>query len=104
MANLLSSPDVDRNLRHRLFGAIEYFIVSHDLYPEEEHVPIGLIDDILLSLSVIRDLRDVHGAELIYENWDGTAQQIDNLLNLEFDKLQIEYQDLYSELMDYMGF
>ena len=93
------------HLRLRLFAVVGYFIIPKDLYPEDVHGPIGYIDDLMLCLHVLRDVRDYYGIDIIVNSWNEKSEtEVSYYLDSKFEELTKEYCQLYDEIQDYLGF
>tara|TARA_B110000285_G_C14774637_1_gene445627 strand:+ start:45 stop:461 length:417 start_codon:yes stop_codon:yes gene_type:complete len=104
ICDLIIDDDLTKSVRARLFAVIGYFIIPQDLYPEEEHGPIGYVDDLMLVIFVLRDIREVEGVGKLYYHWKSERVELDNILDTEFESLVDNYTDLYQELIEFMGF
>jgi|TARA_B100001971_G_C17750495_1_gene315215 uncharacterized membrane protein YkvA (DUF1232 family) len=103
MCNLLNSIALDQNHRNDLFVAIGYFVIPKDLYSESIFGPIGYIDDILLSIYVLRKIKEKYGIEEVYEYWDGDYNVLEKLLSSDFKKLKKEYLELFNSMLKFCG-
>jgi uncharacterized membrane protein YkvA (DUF1232 family) len=96
--------DVDLNADDRLivYGAIGYFFVPDDVYPEEIHGQIGYIDDVILSLYILNEINNsVLGSEILKRNWDSNIN-IEQLENHLAD-LQEKYPSIYIDVLSHIG-
>ena len=101
MVSLIDESDLPQFHKSKLFSAIGYFILPKDLYPEDKHGAIGYIDDILLSIHVIKEIQEAHYP--IEEYWSG-GDNLNLITTTYFEIAKKEYIDLYNELIEYMGF
>jgi uncharacterized membrane protein YkvA (DUF1232 family) len=98
----------DRNLnqKHRtmLLTSIGYFMLPQDLYPEDTLGPIGFIDDLMIILFVLREIKDEYGIDEIMMYWKSERELLENLLNEDFNLLLSENMALYNEVIQFVGF
>ena len=65
----LLDQDINQDLRLKICGAIAYYVVPMDVIPEEIYGPYGYIDDIFISVYVLRRIADIHGYDFLQEVW-----------------------------------
>jgi uncharacterized membrane protein YkvA (DUF1232 family) len=104
LVSLTEEIDLSQDLRMKLFSVIGYFIIPKDLYPEDEHGALGYIDDILISLFVIKQIEEKYDYEMLEHHWTGDKDVLKEILHKDFIEAQSEYIELYNELMNYFGF
>jgi uncharacterized membrane protein YkvA (DUF1232 family) len=68
-SRLFSSDGLDREARGLVSAVLAYFVVPHDILPEEELGPYGLIDDLYVAAHVFRLLRRMLPRELLADAW-----------------------------------
>ena len=104
LIKLLDDSDIPNSTRSKLFTVIGYFFVEKDIYPEDEHGAIGYIDDILASLTVISEVIKIIGIEAVKSYNDDKSIDLMDLLTNKFNDAQSDYNELYNEVIDYLGF
>jgi uncharacterized membrane protein YkvA (DUF1232 family) len=104
LVSLTEEIDLSQDLRMKLFSVIGYFIIPKDLYPEDEHGAFGYIDDILISLFVIKQIEERYDYEMLEHHWTSDKDVLKEILHKDFIEAQSEYIELYNELMNYFGF
>lgn len=100
---LLKDPKVTKKFRIKLLGAIGYFIIPDDIYPEDEHGPIGYVEDIMLLQHVFREINSEIGRKPLSRNWNGTEDDLVMLLGEGYKTLTEAYPVLYKEVLNYTG-
>lgn len=103
LGKLTLSTEIDLKDKKRLYLAIGYFVIPYDLYSEETFGPIGYIDDLLLSLHVLDELKRKHEIECILEHWDLELSIIETLLNDDLPQLKRSYPKIYTKLKSYVA-
>ena len=105
LCELLSQKELSREMRLEISAAIAYYVVPDDIIPEEVYGPYGYIDDIFISVYVLRKVADEFGYEYLQNLWkhDSNVKEImddcyDNSLELLEDKVHAVLS--YVGLMD----
>lgn len=104
LSNMLMTPGLEPAQRHRLFAVLGYLILPEDLYPESELGPEGFADDIMLSLTVMRNVADVMGIDVVLDAWDGDQAEMEWMLHEGLSGLIESRTELYQRVMTFMGF
>ena len=100
---LLNDSKITKDYRIKLLGAIGYFIIPDDLYPEDEHGPIGYVEDIMLLQHIFREINDKFHKKPLVRNWSGTEEELTLLLGKKHKELTEAYPVLYKEVLSYTG-
>ena len=94
LCDLLSQEDIDRQMRLEISAAIAYYVAPDDIIPEEIYGPYGYIDDIFISVYILRKVADALGYDYLQDLWkhDSNVKEImddcyDNSLELLVDKV-----------------
>ena len=66
----LLDEDVDKEDRIKINAAISYYVVPMDIIPEEIYGPYGYIDDIFISVYVLKFLAEKYSYDFLQEAWD----------------------------------
>ena len=95
--------DISPNIRKDLCGAIAYYVVPMDVIPEKEYGPYGYIDDIYLSVYVLRIVASEYGYEFIQKIWN-KPQDIKNVMDdCESKALEILKEKQINAILTYIG-
>lgn len=95
--------EIKRELRLEICGAIAYYVVPMDVIPEQLYGPYGYIDDIFISVYVLRRVADEYGYEFIQKVWnheDDIKEVMDDCYDKSIDIL--ENEDIKS-ILKYIG-
>ena len=94
LCDLLSQKEIKKDLRLEISAAIAYFVAPDDIIPEEIYGPYGYIDDIFISVYILRKVADEFGYDYLQNLWkhDSNVKEImddcyDNSLELLEDKV-----------------
>ena len=98
---LIDVDEIDEDSRRDIFVCMGYFLLSHDIVPEDIFGPKGLIDDLLLSLHVLNKIQDKYELDLIYDFWSSDYNKLKMLINEDFIHLKEKYIDIYKKTLKY---
>ena len=94
LCDLLSQKEIKKDMRLEISAAIAYFVAPDDIIPEEIYGPYGYIDDIFISVYILRKVADALGYDYLQDLWkhDSNVKEImddcyDNSLELLEDKV-----------------
>lgn len=100
---LTISNEISIKMRSRLYIAMGYFIAPYDLYSEETFGAIGYVDDLILILTVLNEIKNELGIEPIYELWDGDLDELSSLLESGLKKISTAYPELREKVLKYLS-
>lgn len=69
LCNLLTQEELSKELRLKISAAIAYYVIPNDVVPEEEYGPYGYIDDIFVSVHVLREVAEEYGYDYLQQFW-----------------------------------
>ena len=105
LCDLLSQKEISRQMRLEISAAIAYYVAPDDIIPEEIYGPYGYIDDIFISVYVLRKVAKEFGYEFLQDLWkhETDVKEVmddcyDNSLELLEDKVHAVLS--YVGLMD----
>ena len=95
--------DIPRELRLAVNSAIAYFVAPIDYLSEEEFGAYGYIDDIFLSIFVIRMAADELGYDFLQKLWP-TEEDIEHvLISCYAETLDILNEEDINQILSYAG-
>lgn len=103
LGKLSLSTEIDLQDKKRLYLAIGYFVIPYDLYSEDTFGPIGYIDDLLLAIHVLNEIKKKHEIECILEHWGLEFSIIENLINDQLPALKKAYPKMFAKLKSYVS-
>ena len=105
LCSILKSTILPQSLRADIYLTFGYLYYPEDLYPEEEHGPLGFLDDLMLILVVLRKcaIKEKIGIEFIEEHITGLDYSVNQLLTSDFDTITNENKKLFDELLSVTG-
>ena len=85
--------DIKKEIRLEICGAIAYYVVPMDVIPEQIYGPYGYIDDIFISVYVLKKIAEKYSYDLLQEVWENDNDieaVIDDCYEKSFDVLEDE--------------
>ena len=113
LCDLLSQKEISREMRLEISAAIAYYVAPDDIIPEEIYGPYGYIDDIFVSVYVLRKVAKEFGYDFLQNLWkhETDVKEVmddcyDNSLELLEDKVHavLSYDGLIDELFFIFNF
>lgn len=102
LCDLLSQKEINKDLRLEISAAIAYYAVPDDIIPEEIYGPYGYIDDIFISVYVLRKVADEFGYEYLQKLWKHDSNVREIMDNCYENTLELLEEKVYPILV-YVG-
>jgi uncharacterized membrane protein YkvA (DUF1232 family) len=105
LTKLIEHSSVPADLRAKCFIALGYFLVPDDVFSEQEHGPIGFVEDVMVALFVHRSIMERLGDEgelLVIKVTTGSHTAYQNLI-ADFDKQLGQYEHHYLQALRHTG-
>ena len=99
----LLDEDIDKEDRIKINAAISYYVVPMDVIPEQIYGPYGYIDDIYITVYVLRNVAEKYGYDLLQEVWDfpnDVKEVMDDCYEKSFEVLE---DDQIESILAYVG-
>ena len=103
LCNLLEK-DIPQELRKDVCAAIGYYVVPMDVIPEQIYGPHGYVDDVYLSVFILKLVADECGYDLLQEVWDKPEDIKTVLDECETKALEILKDEDIKAVLTYVGF
>jgi uncharacterized membrane protein YkvA (DUF1232 family) len=87
LCNVYYDERTSPKIRLVLSSALSYFVLLKDIIPDENDDLVGYIDDVYVSLFVLKKIVDFADPVLITDNWEGEENVID-LIEDDYSKLK----------------
>ncbi len=100
----LLEKDISQNLRKDVCVAIGYYVVPMDVIPEQVYGPHGYVDDVYLSVYVLKRVADEYGYDLLQEVWDKPEDIKTVIDECETQALEILKDEDIEAVLTYAGF
>lgn len=102
LTDVLHQEILSPELRLRVSGAIAYYVVPNDVIPEDEYGPYGYIDDIFISVYVLREVADEFGYQILQDLWELDTDVKDVMDNCYTKSVEI-LEDQIDLILAYVG-
>lgn len=102
LTEVLNEKSITRDLRLDISAAIAYYVVPMDVIPEQIYGPYGYIDDIYVTVYVIKKVADVMGYKFLANLWEGKGE-LQSVVDECHDKALEVLEDKKDEILVYVG-
>ena len=102
LTEVLNDSKVNQDLRLKISAAIAYYVVPMDVIPEQVYGPYGYIDDIFITVYVMKKIEDILGYEFLEYYWEGTGE-LETVVNECYERSREVLQDKTEEILSYVG-
>ena len=102
LCDCLNSKQLSSGLRLNISAAIAYYVVPMDIIPEQVFGPYGYIDDIYISVYVLRKVVNQYGHDFLQDLWTDD-ESIEDVLNTCFEESVKILQDQVDDILSYVG-
>ncbi len=102
LCNLLSQEIIKKDMRLEISAAIAYYVAPDDIIPEEIYGPYGYIDDIFISVYVLRKVANEFGYEFLQNIWNHETDVKDVMDDCYNHSLELLEDKVYS-ILAYVG-
>lgn len=100
---LLRDVMIDSSIRQKLLAGIGYLVIPNDLFPEDEHGPIGYVEDIMLLIHIFRLINTERGKTPLVRNWSRSEDELKEMLTKDFEELKNSFPLLFEEVIKFTG-
>ena len=100
---LLRDVMIDSTIRQKLLAGIGYLVIPNDLFPEDEHGPIGYVEDIMLLIHIFRLINSERGKTPLVRNWSRSEDELKEMLTKDFEELKNSFPLLFEEVIKFTG-
>ena len=102
LCDCLNSPELNSELRLNISAAIAYYVVPMDVIPENIYGPYGYIDDIYISVFVLRKVAHELGYDFLQELWSDD-EDVENIIEICFKESVDVLGDKVEDILTYVG-
>ena len=102
LCDLLSQKEISREMRLEISAAIAYYVAPDDIIPEEIYGPYGYIDDIFVSVYVLRKVAKEFGYEFLQNLWKHETDVKDVMDDCYDNSLEL-LEDKVHAVLSYVG-
>lgn len=102
LCSCLDYKELNSDLRLSISAAIAYYVVPMDIIPETIYGPYGYIDDIYISVFVLRKVAHELGYEFLQKLWEDD-EDIENIIEICFNETVEVLDDKVEDILTYVG-
>ena len=102
LCDLLSQKEISREMRLEISAAIAYYVAPDDIIPEEIYGPYGYIDDIFVSVYVLRKVAKEFGYDFLQNLWKHETD-IKEVMDDCYDNSLELLEDKVHAVLSYVG-
>jgi uncharacterized membrane protein YkvA (DUF1232 family) len=102
LTELLDEKDLTPNLRLRISAAIAYYVVPMDVIPEQIYGPYGYIDDIYITVYIIKQIGSEFGFNFLERHWEGEGK-LELVVEECYEKSLEVLEDQTKIILEYVG-
>lgn len=74
LTDILNENNIDSIIRLKISAALAYFVAPYDVIPEKIYGPMGYVDDIYVTIIVLKDIADDLGLGYLESLWKGDKE------------------------------
>ncbi|MEA4956569.1 hypothetical protein SDC9_07704 [bioreactor metagenome] len=103
LCDILDDKRISADLRLKISAGISYYVVPMDVIPETIYGPYGYIDDIYLTVYVLKEVTKIHGYELLEQFWH-SGEKISDVMDICFEKSkEVLEESQINDILNYVG-
>ena len=103
LCDILDDERISADLRLKISAGISYYVVPMDIIPEAIYGPYGYIDDIYLTVHVLKEVVKIHGYGLLERFWQ-LDENISEIMEICFEKAEeVLEENQINEILIYVG-
>lgn len=95
--------DIPKDLRKDISGAIAYYVIPMDVIPEQLYGPHGYIDDVYITVYVLKRVANECGYDFIQKIWDKDEDVKNVIDDCESKALEVLKEDEIEAILNYVG-
>lgn len=102
LTEILNEKKINQDLRLDISAAIAYYVVPMDVIPEQIYGPYGYIDDIYITVYVIKKIANELGYEMLEILWEGEGD-LEMVVKDCYEKSLEVLEDKTETILSYVG-
>lgn len=73
LIDILNEKKIDPVIRLKISAALAYFVAPYDIIPEKIYGPMGFVDDIYITVLVLKNIKNELGMGYLESLWKGNG-------------------------------
>ena len=102
LCSCLDFKEMSSDLRLSISAAIAYYVVPMDVIPETIYGPYGYIDDIYITVFVLRKIAHEFGYDFLQELWKDD-EDVEKIIEICFTESVEVLEDKVEDILTYVG-
>lgn len=102
LTDILTEESLSQEKRLEISAAIAYYVIPMDIIPEQIYGPYGYIDDIFISVHVIKRVAADLGYESLEKFWIGSGK-LETIVNECYNRSIEVLDDKKDDILQYVG-
>ena len=102
LTEILNENDLTPELRLKISASIAYYVVPMDVIPEQIYGPYGYIDDIYITVYIIKKIADKFGFNFLEKHWEGEGN-LELVVEECYQKSLEVLEDKTETILSYVG-
>lgn len=102
LTEVLIDDELTNELKLHISAAIAYYVVPQDIISEQIYGPYGYIDDIYITVFVIKKLATIFGYSFLEKYWEGEGN-LESVVEECYDKSKEILGDKTKLVLNYVG-
>lgn len=102
LTDILNVKQIDPIIRLKVSAALGYFVAPYDIIPEKVYGPLGYIDDIFISVYVLKDIEDDLGLGYLESIWEGN-KNLKDVIEECYENSKEILGDKIDDIIKYIG-
>ena len=102
LTEILNEESVSPKTRLEISAAIAYYVIPMDVISEQIYGPYGYIDDIFISVYVIKNVASLLGHEFLEKYWKG-KEPLESVIDECYDRSVEVLEAKTDEILRYVG-
>ena len=102
LCDILDEEVINQELRMKLTSAIAYFVIPNDVISEEIYGAYGYVDDIYISVYVLKKVADENGYEILQKHWN-CENNVEEVINECYNSSLNLLEDKVYNILFYVG-
>ena len=102
LTDILNEKKISPVIRLKISAALAYFVAPYDIIPERIFGPMGFVDDIYISVLVLKNIENDLGMGYLESLWKGDNDLSDVLEECYENSIDILGEEVY-KIIKYVG-
>lgn len=102
LCDILTDKKTDWHTKLVISAALAYFVVPHDIIPEDEYGAMGYVDDVFICAYVLNEIKHKVSEELLIDHWSEEGNILE-IVDRIFSESKKVVGDKYIQILQLVG-